>query len=82
MSRFYSENKMIGIKKRETAMKLENLGDMWNCSRLHMIILLALFYLSCIELESLSTSSKGLKKIIRTKIRSLRTVSIITRLCR
>ena len=71
---------MVGTKKRRTAIKLENLGDMWNCSGLHMVTLLALLYLSHTASEGLSISSKELRKIIRTKIRSLRTISMIASL--
>ena len=73
---------MIGIKERKTVIGLENLRDIWNCSRLYKIALLALLYLSCTILESLGISSKGLGKIIRIEIRSPRTVSIIARLSR
>ena len=73
---------MIGTKERRTAIKLENLRNMWNCFGLHKVALLELLYLSCTELEGLSISSKGLKEIIRTETISLRTISIIIRLCR
>ena len=36
---------MVGIKKRRTAIKLRNLKDMWNCSKLYKVALLALLYL-------------------------------------
>ena len=60
--------------------KLKNLRDIWNYSGLYKITLLALLYLSCTELEGLNMSGKGLREIIRTEIRSPRTVSMITRL--
>ena len=81
IGRFYSENKIVGTKKRRTVIKLKNLRDIWNYSRLYKITLLALLYLSCTELEGLNMSGKGLREIIRTEIRSPRTVSMIARLC-
>ena len=73
---------MVGTKERRTVLKLENLGDMWNYSGLYMVALLALLYLSCTALEGLGISGKGLREIMRTEIRSLRTVSMITSLYR
>ena len=73
---------MVGTKERRTAIKLKNLGDIWNCSGLHKVTLLALLYLSYTVSEGLGMSNKGLKEIIKTEIRSLRTVSMIARLCR
>ena len=73
---------MVGMKKRRTVIKLKNLRDMWNCSGLHKVEILVSLYLSCIELEGLSMSGKGLREIMRTEIRSLRTVSMIARLRR
>ena len=72
---------MVGTKEKKTAIKLENLEDIWNCSGLHKVILLALLYLSHTKLEGLGISSKELGEIMRTEIRSLRTISIIARLC-
>ena len=77
IGRFYSENRMVGMKERRTVIKLRNLGDMWNCSRLHKVVLLALLYLSRTQLEGLGMSGKGLREIMRTEVRSLRTVSMI-----
>ena len=37
---------MIGTKETRTTITLENLGDMWNCSRLHKVVLLVSLYLS------------------------------------
>ena len=73
---------MVGTKERRTVLKLENLGDMWNYSGLYMVALLALLYLSCTALEGLGISGKGLREIMRTEIRSPRTVSMITSLYR
>ena len=73
---------MVGMKKRRTVIKLKNLRDMWNCSGLHKVEILVSLYLSCIELEGLSMSGKGLREIMRTEIRSPKTVSIISRLYR
>ena len=46
-----------------------------------MVILLASLYLPHTILEGLSISSKGLREIIRTEIRSPRTVNMITSSC-
>ena len=63
---------MIGTKERRTAIKLENLRNMWNCFGLYKVALLELLYLSCTELEGLSISGKVLREIIRIEIRSQR----------
>ena len=73
---------MIGTKERRTAIKLENLRDMWNYSGLHMVILLASLYLSLTASKGLSISGKALREIMRTKIKSLRIVSMIASLHR